>query len=198
MYSVVLMMALNTGVEMPAHGGRHGCHGCRGGCYGGCCGGGCYGGGCYGGGGYGGGCYGGYGGGCYGGGGYGGGCYGGGAYYGAPAGGVPMIPPPPKKDMPKKDGAPEEAQLPAPARIVVSLPADATLTIDDAATTSTSAQRTFVTPALNAGSEYQYTLKAEVTRNGERLTTTQKVTVRAGQESRVQLEFPAAASVASR
>jgi uncharacterized protein (TIGR03000 family) len=79
MYSMVLMAALTTGVDMPDFGrrGGRGCHGCYGGCYGG----------------YGmgyGGCYGGYGmgyGGCYGGwgGGYGmgyGGCYGGWGGYG--------------------------------------------------------------------------------------------------------------------
>jgi uncharacterized protein (TIGR03000 family) len=72
MYSVVLMMSLATGYDMPE---CHRRHGCRGGGYGGCHGG-CYGGGyggCHGGG-YGG-CYGGYGG-CYGGYSY-GGCYGG-------------------------------------------------------------------------------------------------------------------------
>jgi uncharacterized protein (TIGR03000 family) len=83
MYSMVLMAALTTGVDMPDR--RGGCHGgCHGGCYGGW--GGCYGGygggwgGCYGGGW--GGCHGGYGGGWGGcsGSGYGGGwggCYGG-------------------------------------------------------------------------------------------------------------------------
>ncbi len=82
MYSMVLMAALTTGIDMPDRGGRRGgCHGCYGGCYGGM-GWGCYGGGggCWGGGGWGG-CYGGLGGGwggCYGGMGMGwGGCYGG-------------------------------------------------------------------------------------------------------------------------
>jgi uncharacterized protein (TIGR03000 family) len=81
MYSMVLMAALTTGIDMPDRGGRGGCHGCYGGCwggYGGCSGmgwGGCWGGG-YGGcrGGGWGGCYGMSYGGCYGMG-Y-GGCYG--------------------------------------------------------------------------------------------------------------------------
>jgi uncharacterized protein (TIGR03000 family) len=90
MYSVILMVAMTGGTEVPDHGRRGGRRGCHGGGYS-CAGYGGYGGGCYGGGygGYGGGCYGGgyggYGGGCYGGG-YGGyGCYGGG--YGGYGGG---------------------------------------------------------------------------------------------------------------
>jgi uncharacterized protein (TIGR03000 family) len=85
MYSMVLMVALSGGAEVPDW-GRGGCHGCYGGCFGGCyggcyggCWGGCYGGGCYGYGCWGGcyGCYGGYG--CWGSG-Y--GCYGSGCWGG--------------------------------------------------------------------------------------------------------------------
>jgi uncharacterized protein (TIGR03000 family) len=81
---------------------------------------------------------------------------------------------------------------PAPAIITVSLPADATLTINDQPTTSTAAVRTFETPVLPPGREYYYTLRAEVTRNGQRLTTTREVPVSAGQTSHVTLEFPPA------
>src|SRR5260370_39082261 len=35
MYSVVLMMALSGSADVPAFGGRLGCHGCQGACYGG-------------------------------------------------------------------------------------------------------------------------------------------------------------------
>ncbi len=73
MYSMVLMAALTTGIDMPDRGGRGGCCGCRGGGYGGM---GMGWGGCYGGMGMG------WGGGCWGGGGGGmgmgcGGCFGG-------------------------------------------------------------------------------------------------------------------------
>jgi uncharacterized protein (TIGR03000 family) len=188
MYSLVLMMALTGSAEVPA---GHGCHGCCGGCHGchgcrgrhGCCGGGY---GCYGccGGYYGccGGCY-----GCY------GGCYGYGCCGGmmaAPA--APAAPTAPAK--PKE----KEASNAAPATILVSLPADAQLTIDGAATNSTSANRVFTTPALNNGSEYYYTLKAQVTRGGKVLSTTRRVAVRAGEASRVTLDVPAATGVASK
>jgi len=126
-----------------------------------------------------GGCSGSYGctgGGCYGGGAYGGGCYGTGC-----TGGVIVVPgggPETPKVMPKKVGAL------APATIVVSLPATATLTVDGTPTTSTSAQRTLVTPALEEGT-YVYTLRAQF----EGQTQTQDIQVRAGQTSQAQFSF---------
>ena len=60
----------------------------------------------------------------------------------------------------------------------------------DVAIASTSASRTFVTPALQTGVEYSYNLKAEVVRDGQTYSTTQRVTVRSGAESKVTLEIP--------
>jgi uncharacterized protein (TIGR03000 family) len=188
MYSIVLAMALSNGAATPAyHPGdgslsgyrygeyghqqyrhrRGGCCGCSGGCYGGCRGGG----------------YGGCSGGCY------GGCWGGTYMMPVPRTGTGGTREKIEKP-PKEGGKEEETHLPAPATIVVSLPADATLTIDDAATKSTSATRVFASPDLPPDKEFHYTLKAQITRNGEKLATTQKVTVRAGQETYVTLEFP--------
>ncbi len=78
------------------------------------------------------------------------------------------------------------------ATIVVKLPEDATLTIDGEATSSTSAQRVFVTPSLEQGKEYEYTLKAEVVRDGKSRVATAKVTIRPGETSQVELKIPAA------
>ncbi|HEY8503306.1 MAG TPA: TIGR03000 domain-containing protein [Gemmataceae bacterium] len=158
-------------------------NGCNGGCHGGCYGyhGGCHGG-CYG---YHGGCH----GGCYG---HHGGCHG---CHGGVA--VPPPPPPgqilpgPAKEMPKGS---DSASAPAPATISVTLPADATLTIDGAPTQSTSGVRTFTTPALEPGQVYHYTLRAEVEREGKTLTASERVEVRAGATTRVEL-MPATASV---
>jgi uncharacterized protein (TIGR03000 family) len=171
------------------HGGGHGCHG--GGwfskhhsCHGGSA---CYGGGCWGSA-----CHGGsacYGGGCWGSGCTGGGCMGGGMAP-APAGEMKKMPAPEKIEAPKK--ATEEAARPAPATIMVSLPAEAKLTIDDFVTTSTSSTRLFATPTLQQGKDFTYMLKAEIQREGRTLTTSQMVTVRAGEESRIELQFPAA------
>jgi uncharacterized protein (TIGR03000 family) len=162
-------MALFWTADFASARGHH-CGGCGSSC-GGCGGGGCGGGGCGGGGcGYGGGgCGGGYGGGGYGGGGCAGGsCY---AYGGGWGGGsYAMLP------------AAPEAQS---ATLVVTLPADAKLTIDDARTTSTSGERVFNTPALKVGQDFHYTLTAEV--NGR--TVTREVAVRGGETTRVNLDF---------
>jgi uncharacterized protein (TIGR03000 family) len=90
---------------------------------------------------------------------------------------------------PKKS---EEARIAAPATIVVSLPADATLRVDDYATSSNSATRTFVSPMLDAGKEFSYTLTGEIQRDGKPLVATKRITVRSGEETRVALEFPVA------
>lgn len=135
---------------------------CGGGCGGGGCGSGCYSGGCGGGG-------------CYG-----GGCATGGCATGGCAGGVCALP-----------GAGGYAAAPtAPAYLTVSLPADARLLIDDRATNSTSETRSFVTPALETGREYTYTLKAQVVRDGKAVVVSKEVTVKPGQETSVTLTLP--------
>ncbi len=97
-----------------------------------------------------------------------------------------------KKPAPKKETA-----APAPATIIVTLAADAKLSIDDAATTSTASPRVFTSPVLPVGHDYHYTLKAEMVRNGKPVVISREVTVRAGEESRVNLEA-GLAGVASR
>lgn len=85
-----------------------------------------------------------------------------------------------------------EVKASAPAKLIVNLPADAKLTIDGAATKATSARRVFVSPKLNAGKTYIYTIKAKV--NAQ--TITKKVEVRAGRTTLVELNSDA--PVASR
>src|SRR5438067_10787450 len=65
-----------------------------------------------------------------------------------------------------------QSQGPAPATIVVFLPADARLTIDDTPTRSTSNLRAFVTPPLEPGKVYHYTLRAESIRDGRPISVT--------------------------
>jgi uncharacterized protein (TIGR03000 family) len=145
---------------------------------GGRCGGGRHGGGCGSGGCSSGGC---------GGGGHSGGCGGSSCYTGGCAGGVCTAP----------TGGTKTTAAEGSVTLVVTLPADAKLSIDGYQTTSTSGQRTFVSPALKTGLDYSYTLKAEVVRNGETQSVTQLVKVRAGEETRVTLAMPTNA-VASR
>ena len=215
MYSVVLMMALTSGGDVPAglfnhgccggcYGGSYGCcggghkhhrgHGCCGGCYGySCCGGGhkhhrghgCCGG-CYGCSGYGYGCYGGFGGcmGCM-------GCAGGMGTPIVPGTVVPTTPTtPPAKKTSLENGA--------PATLVVTVPADARLSIDGEATTSTSTERVFVSPALAFGREYHYSLQAEFQKNGKTVKVSKDVAITAGQETRVTLGADTLTEVASR
>lgn len=178
-------VCLITADMASARGGRGGCGG--GGCgssYGGC--------------GYSGGCGSSYGG-CgssYGGCGYGGyasvgGCYGHGYV-------MPYVAP--KVEMKKEEGKKpdKEEQIAAPAYMVVTLPTDATLKIDDYQTVSKSATRVFTTPELKPGKEYSYTLTAEVVRDGKPVKVEQVVKVRAGATTPVTLTLDAAAGVASR
>jgi uncharacterized protein (TIGR03000 family) len=217
MYSVVLMAALATAADTPNWHGRGGCHGCYGGGYSGCYGG-CYGGGyggCYGGGGYGG-CYGGGGyGGCYGGG-YTGcsggaynchGCYGCYGCYGCtgyspgtsyaptvrPAAPAAQPAAQPESVPAPKPAEDKEAAAARAAKLIVELPADAQLYVDDQLMKATSAQRTFNTPALEAGQTYYYILRAEVIRDGKPQSETKRVLVRAGEVSRAA--FPRLESI---
>jgi uncharacterized protein (TIGR03000 family) len=71
------------------------------------------------------------------------------------------------------------------ARLVVELPADAKLSIDDYLTRdSTKTTRTFTTPELEPGQDYYYTLRLEMTRDGRTVVATRRVIVRAGREVR--------------
>jgi uncharacterized protein (TIGR03000 family) len=99
--------------------------------------------------------------------------------------------------MPKKTGpTPKQVEGDAPAVILVSLPENAKLTVDGNATTSTSSERTFVSPPLPQGQTFVYTLRAEVVRDGRTLVETQQVNVRGGEETRVPFNF--ASTVAAR
>ena len=80
----------------------------------------------------------------------------------------------------------------APAFIRVTLPADAKLTIDGNATKATSADRTFVTPPLEAGKTFHYELRAEIGSGENKTTIERRVAVRAGQQTNVALTPPAA------
>jgi len=107
-----------------------------------------------------------------------------------PKGSEPL-PDPKKKD---KDKTPTAA----PATIVVSLPAGARLIVDGAPTNSTSENRTLVTPNLEFGSTYVYTMRAEIVRDGQTVALVQQVNVRGGETSAVQFNFSTTQAVASR
>lgn len=84
----------------------------------------------------------------------------------------------------------KEASLPAPAVIVVHLPPEATLSVDGAPTRLASGRREFASPPLPPGRDFTYTFEARITRAGETVLASRHVTVRAGQRTRLDLEFP--------
>jgi uncharacterized protein (TIGR03000 family) len=96
---------------------------------------------------------------------------------------------PEKKKEPEKIDPPSKEDVAAPATVVVNLPGNAKLLFDGKATISTSEMRTFVSPDLAPKKTYTYTLTAEVVQNGSPVRQTKEITVRAGQETRVQFDF---------
>jgi uncharacterized protein (TIGR03000 family) len=78
--------------------------------------------------------------------------------------------------------------------VVVKLPADARLYADNKPLRLTGAERTFVSPELPAGQEFVYRFRAEYDRDGETVSVTKKVAVRAG--GSVAVEFADLTAVA--
>jgi uncharacterized protein (TIGR03000 family) len=75
----------------------------------------------------------------------------------------------------------------APATVVVKAPAGVSLTVNDQPTTLRKTEETFNTPNLQPGLTYSYVFKAEAVREGKPVSVTRRVSVRAGEESRVDL-----------
>ncbi len=100
-----------------------------------------------------------------------------------PAAQEPVKAEPPVKPLPEVPALPGGDR----ATITVKLPPGATLYVDDRKSPSQEAVRSFATPPLPAGREFAYLIKAEVIRNGQPETLTQKVPFRAGE--RVVVDF---------
>jgi uncharacterized protein (TIGR03000 family) len=73
------------------------------------------------------------------------------------------------------------------ATLVVHMPENASLSIEDQQTQQRSGTRVFTSPPLEAGKTYTYTLRAEMTRDGRTIHETKNVDVRAGQSSEVTM-----------
>jgi len=89
----------------------------------------------------------------------------------------------------KKPPEGSESRLPAPANLIVAVPADAVVTIGGAVTASTGTTRVYTSPGLDAGS-YHYTVTAKMTRAGQTITLTRDVAVRSGHISAVTFAEP--------
>ncbi len=75
------------------------------------------------------------------------------------------------------------------ATLTVKLPPGATLYVNDKRSPSTELVRQFSTPPLPVGRDFSYLMKAEIVRNGQTETFSQKVPFRAGE--RVEVDFTA-------
>ena len=85
--------------------------------------------------------------------------------------------------------APIATAVTAVAYLNVKVPEDAKVYLQDQLMTIPGTQRRFVTPAIEQGYQSNYTVKAEVVRNGQTITKTAQAAVSAGQEVDVVVSF---------
>jgi uncharacterized protein (TIGR03000 family) len=93
-------------------------------------------------------------------------------------------------DKPKtnKKNNDKETMVPTRAKLVVELPANAKLFIDDMPVKATAGVRTFDTPALEPGRPYYYIVRIERMRDGQPVSETRRIIVRAGQVARADFK----------
>lgn len=131
--------------------------------------------------------------GCY------GGCYGQPIWYGPgpayhPAGNPMVAPPAAKPNDPPK--AAEKA--PGAAKLILDIPAQAKLYVDDLPMTGTDTTRFFRTPELIPGQTYYYNVRVEATRDGQPTTESRRVLVRAGETVRESFNTASPGAVVSK
>ncbi len=79
---------------------------------------------------------------------------------------------------------------PTRAKILIDLPANARLFIDDMPVKTASGVQPLYTPALEPDKVYFYTVRIEVMRDGQPLSETRRVLVRAGQVAHMEFKEP--------
>jgi uncharacterized protein (TIGR03000 family) len=77
------------------------------------------------------------------------------------------------------------AARPSQATIVVNAASDAQIYVDGRPATLPSTPRSFITPDLEPGRDFYYTIRAEAIRDGQTVTESRRVNFRAGQVARV-------------
>jgi uncharacterized protein (TIGR03000 family) len=100
-----------------------------------------------------------------------------------------------ESDAKPPEGSPVTATEPAAtgdgsAKITVVVPADAEVYFDGNDTTQTGTERAFVTPPLEQGATYSYSIRALWTEEGSPIEKTGKVPIRAGSQLRVDFTSP--------
>ena len=86
--------------------------------------------------------------------------------------------------LPQPQPQPPQAAASFRAVVVVKAPLDAAVLANGEVIEHAKTEQTFVTPNLKPGKTYFYEFRAEAVRDGKTVTLHQKVTVKAGQESR--------------
>jgi uncharacterized protein (TIGR03000 family) len=89
----------------------------------------------------------------------------------------------------------KETVGPTRATLVVELPANATLFIDNMPVKATTRVQTFNTPALEPGQAYFYLVRVERRRDGQPVSETRRIIVRAGQVTRADFNNVASEDV---
>jgi uncharacterized protein (TIGR03000 family) len=97
---------------------------------------------------------------------------------------------PPVLPVPCKEPPPA---VKTPAKVSIAVPADAKVLFNGVAAAGSGESRVFTTPDLNPNQDYEYVLTAEAVRDGQTIAVSERVIVRAGQETKVTL-MPAAAA----
>ena len=92
-----------------------------------------------------------------------------------------------EKPKENKTGA-KETMEPTRAKLLIELPANAKLFIDDKLVKATAGVRTFHTPALEPGRPYYYMVRIERMRDGQPVSETRRIIVHAGQVARADFQ----------
>ena len=123
----------------------------------------------------------------------------GGVYYQqAPSGGgvIQQQQTNPGQDLPDLPVAPGAAKSSGDATLVVSVPSDAKVYVNDRETTSVGASRKYVSKNLDSGLRYRYEIRAVAMVDGQEREETRVVNLRAGQSVNVSFDMDEAPAVA--
>jgi uncharacterized protein (TIGR03000 family) len=93
----------------------------------------------------------------------------------------------PDKDKGKGKDKDKDDEISAPARVVIKAAADVRITFNGQATPRRSTEETFLTPELAPGRTYAYRVVASAVRDGKPVTRDQRITVRAGRRTVLDL-----------
>jgi uncharacterized protein (TIGR03000 family) len=91
-------------------------------------------------------------------------------------------------EKPKNKTGVKETMAPTRAKLLIELPTDAKLFVDDMPVKATAEVLTLHTPPLEPGKDYFYIVRIERMRDGRPLSETRRILVRAGQVARADFK----------